>query len=81
MYSEIDNWFYRYIAGINISKDGLVIKPIELKEITEVRAHHRGILVEIKDGMLKVKIPSEVKNATVIWNGKKTIVNSGCYEF
>lgn len=81
MYSEIDNWFYRYIAGIKISKDELVIKPIKVKDIAEVKAYHRGISVEIKGDALKVKIPSDIKRATVIWNDKKTIVDSGCYEF
>lgn len=81
MYSEIGNWFYRYIAGIKISKDELVINPLKLKAVTEVKAYHRGISVEIKGDVLKVEIPSDIKCATVIWNNKKTIVDSGCYEF
>ena len=59
----------------------MVIKPIKVKDIAEVKAYHRGISVEIKGDALKVKIPSDIKRATVIWNDKKTIVDSGCYEF
>ena len=33
MYSEVDHWFYRYLGGIQLSPDGLVIEPhfIDLK--------------------------------------------------
>ena len=45
MYSEVDNWFYRYLGGIKYTDVGLIIDPIFLSSLSEVRATHRGITV------------------------------------
>lgn len=81
MYSEIDNWFYRYLAGINVSKEEITIKPIRVNGIDEVKAHHRGICVEIKGDDLKVEIPENIKRAVIKWNGREETVGAGIYFF
>ena len=78
----VARYLYLNICGYFILQFIYVIKtPIKLKAVTEVNAYHKGISVDIKGDVLKVEIPKDIKRATVIWNDKKTIVDSGCYEF
>ncbi len=77
-FSEVDNWFYKYLAGINLTENGIVIQPIKLKEINYVKAVHRGVLVELKDDKLYVETDTEV---TVVTENKTEKVDAGAYEF
>lgn len=47
MFSEVDAWLYRHVAGINISDGGkrVVIKPCLMDIIEKVRSHCRGASV------------------------------------
>lgn len=45
MYSEVDNWFYRYVGGIRFYDEGLTIDPVYLEDVEEVKVCHRGIEV------------------------------------
>ena len=45
MFSEVDNWLYKYVAGIRLNACGLCIKPCFIEGIDCVSAHHRGISV------------------------------------
>ncbi|MBE7049286.1 MAG: hypothetical protein E7394_00760 [Ruminococcaceae bacterium] len=56
MFSEVDNWFYRYLGGIKFTDDGLVISPVYLKDVEYVKVTHRGITVERKGKDVKVKL-------------------------
>lgn len=56
MFSEVDNWFYRYLGGIKFTDDGLVISPVYLKDVEHVKVTHRGITVERKGKDVKVKL-------------------------
>lgn len=55
MFSEVDMWFYKYLAGINISFGKAVIRPCFLKELSYVKAHCRGIYVEWNKSEITVK--------------------------
>lgn len=78
MYSEVDNWFYKYIAGIRIDVGEITIKPCFIKEIKHVKASHRNIKVEYNETQLKVSIP---KRAKIIVGGKEYIKNKGDHVF
>lgn len=81
MFSEIDNWFYKCLAGIKISKDGITVKPIKVSGINQVKANHRGISVDIENDVLKLEIPDCFDKVTVNYNGKEEVVGSGRYIF
>ncbi len=76
MYSEIDHWLYKYIAGINISPDGVLIKP-HFIGLENVRANSRGVFVEYTKEKIKVKSPVDF---TIEVNGEKKTLNKGEYE-
>lgn len=78
MFSEVDMWFYKYLAGIQLCKGDIVIKPCFLKEIGWVKAVHKDIRVEWDQKVLKVRTP---KDATVVVNGIEHQVGKGEYEF
>ena len=51
MYSEVDMWFYKYIAGIRLDEGGksVLIKPCFINGIDYVKAKHKNICVELND--------------------------------
>lgn len=56
MYSEVDNWFYRYLGGIKFTDDGLVIEPVYLEDVDYVKATHKGVCVERNGKNISVKL-------------------------
>ena len=78
MYSEVENWFYRHIAGIRFERDGLIIKPCLLDDVPEFKAHHRGISVERNGNRLHIKTDRKV---SVIINGTSSECTQGEYSF
>ena len=78
MFSEVDNWLYKYVAGININENGLTVSPVKSEGISFVKAKHRDISVEINKNRLFVKVP---KKAKIIWNGSEHCVAAGEYTF
>lgn len=75
-FSEIDHWFYKYLAGIHISADELVIKPYFMDDIKWVRAHHRDISVYYDEKKLVITVP---KAARLILNGVSTELAAGTH--
>ena len=57
MYSEIELWFYKHIAGIHISEgaDAVTIQPCFLEGLTWAKAKHRGIEVFWDETEIKIK--------------------------
>lgn len=57
MYSEIDMWLYKYIAGIHINEGckSVFIKPSLIPQITQIYAKHKGVEVSITDNTLLLK--------------------------
>lgn len=78
MFSEVDNWFYRYIGGIRFDEEGLKIAPCLLKDIHDFRVTHRDIIVERKNDILKVQVS---RTAKVILNGVTKEIKAGYHEF
>lgn len=78
VFSEVDNWFYRYVAGIKCEYGRIEISPARIENISKVRAHHGDVFVEIDDGVLKVNVPD---TAFVTWCGITHCVEKGMYLF
>ncbi|MBR5613857.1 MAG: family 78 glycoside hydrolase catalytic domain [Clostridia bacterium] len=78
MFSEVDNWFYKYLAGIRVSPDGVTIKPVFINEVSSVSASHRGISVDYNRSDLVVKTD---RNCRVILSDKVYDVVPGTYKF
>jgi alpha-L-rhamnosidase len=78
MFSEVDYWFYKYLAGIRIDENGLVIKPCIIPEIKWVKAKHRDVTVERDEEKLYVTVPCSAK---VIIGGKEFAVEGGKHTF
>lgn len=60
MFSEIDTWLYKHIAGIKPAKPGfseVLIQPELLPELNFVKAHTAGIYVEWDRETIKVTSP------------------------
>lgn len=57
MYSEVDNWFYRYLGGIKYTDEGLIIEPIYLDAVHEVEATHYGVSVKRTGRNVTVNLP------------------------
>ncbi len=56
-FSEVDHWFYKYLAGIRLSPDGIEVAPIFIDGITWVRARHRDISVYYDEDKLVITVP------------------------
>lgn len=78
MYSDIDNWFYRYIGGIRFDEEGVKIQPVLLEGVREFKVTHREISVERKQEKIVIHVP--VKAAICI-NGKEESVEPGEYVY
>lgn len=78
MFSEVDYWFYRHIAGICIDENGITIAPKALTGLDWVKATHKEISVEINKGKLGVTVPG---TARIIFGSTDTVVEAGTYEF
>lgn len=78
MFSEVDNWFYRYVGGIKYTEDGLVINPIYLENVNKVEVSHMGNKV-VREGK-KVEVflvtPAKIVVGDTIIDAKE-----GSYEF
>lgn len=79
MFSEVDNWFYRYIGGIKFTEDGLVIEPKFFDDVSDFSVSHNGISVEYVDKKI-LRITTDT-DAKVILNGEEKMVSSGSYEY
>ena len=61
MFSEVDNWFYKFLGGIRHTEKGLLIKPVKLDYIDYVKATHRGIEVVRNKDEVKVTLPCKAR--------------------
>lgn len=78
MYSEVDNWFYRYLAGIRLEAGKIIIEPVFLQGLDWVRAHHRDIHVFWDREHIEVSVPQ----AAVLVLGKTSIpLDKGTHRF
>lgn len=73
MFSEVDHWLYRYVAGIRLGRYGLEIKP-HFIGLSHVKANHKGIEVEYDRKKIRIKSPVEFD---LLLNGEKQHFKSG----
>lgn len=59
MFSEVDHWFYRHIAGIHLDENGLLIKPCFI--VDSAKATHRSISVSWDKNEVRVFAPMPAK--------------------
>ena len=78
MFSEVDMWFYKHLAGIQITEEGLTIAPCFVPEIGYVKANHHNISVYWDNKVLKVHSPTKF---TLKLKGKPTLLDPGSHEF
>jgi alpha-L-rhamnosidase len=79
MFSEIETWLYKHIAGIHIDEGGksVRIKPCLIPEIKSVRAKHGNIEVVIENG--KITINSDVPGVIEIGEQKQEFSPAEAY--
>lgn len=77
-FSEIDNWLYKYIGGIHFTENGILIKPIKIKEIKWAEVRHRGILVKSNSDSVIISTDTKV---VVDLPGVKKELDAGEYKF
>lgn len=78
MFSEVDMWFYKYLAGIRIEEGRVTIRPCFLPKLQWVRARHGDIAVEWNRSELTVDLPAR---ADVVVNGRAYPVGRGRHRF
>jgi alpha-L-rhamnosidase len=78
MYSEVDNWMYKYIAGINFTENGVVIRPAKQHFLNEFTARHEDISVLYKDGIYTIETKREVK---IVFEDMEVFVGNGTYTY
>ena len=80
MYSEIELWFYKHIAGIHIDEGAksVTIKPCFLDGLTWAKAKHKGI--EIFWNKTEIEIKSDL-NGVLVLGGKKMTFKAGQHRF
>jgi len=76
MFSEVDHWFYRHLAGIQLG-DELVIKPCFISGIDWVKAKHKEIEVEWNREMIKITTPVNAK--LILWH-QEMMLEKGTYQ-
>jgi hypothetical protein len=92
MMGQIDEWFFRSLAGIEPSSPGFkefTVQPQVVGDLTYVKANHEtlyGTIVvewkrENKRFHLSVTVPVNTTATVILPNGDSQRVNSGKYEF
>lgn len=73
MFSEVDRWLYKYVAGLNVEEGKITIKPMLMKLVKSVSAKHGDISVEYNEKEIRVSVPkgAEVHVCGKIYKVKK----------
>ena len=74
MFSEVDYWFYKYIAGFRFDGGVLKINPCKIDGLTVVNARYRDVKLEINGDDLNISLhePTEIE-----WGGKNYLLDKG----
>ncbi len=78
MFSEVDNWFYKYVAGIRVNAGEIEIKPCFVTAVEKVKASHNGVYVEYDTEKMTVKTDKTIK---VTIGDETQVVEKGIHEF
>lgn len=74
MFSEVDYWFYKYVAGFKLNEGKLKIKPCKIEELTTVKASYKDVFVEIEGDILNITLSEPTE---IVWGSKKYILDKG----
>lgn len=74
MFSPVETWFYKCLAGIRHTAAGLEIKPCIIPEISWIKASHGDVHVEWNEKELRIQTPVECK---VIFAGREQTLKPG----
>lgn len=77
MFSEVDFWFYKHLAGIRISPDGLIIKPCFISGLDWVRAKHKDISVFWNKSIIEINSPCDF---TFVINNNQIKLSAGIHK-
>lgn len=78
MFSEVEHWFYKHLAGIQINAKELVINPCFVKELDWVKAKHQN--TEVYWDKKKLTVTTDVLTKVII-NGTEYTVKAGAHTF
>ena len=78
MFSEVDLWFYRYLAGIQLDEDRLTIAPQCLPQLEWVKAESRGVKVYWDREKVQIDTP---RQALLVLDGQQRLLMPGSYTF
>ena len=78
MFSEVDLWFYRYLAGIQLDEDRLTIAPQCLPQLEWVKAESRGVKVYWDREKIQIDTP---RQALLVLDGQQRLLMPGSYTF
>lgn len=92
MMGQIDEWFYRFLAGIEPVTPGFkefLIQPNVIEDLQWVKAHHYTIYGDIRVSWkregntfsMDVTVPVNTKATIILPDGKKQTVGSGEYNY
>lgn len=92
MMGQIDEWFFRSLAGIEPVRQGFKefnVQPQPVGDLEWVKANHETLYGQIvvdwkrKDGSfyLSLKVPANTKANVILPDGSKKTVSSGKYDF
>ena len=73
MFSEVDNWMYKYIGGLNFSEGELTINPIYFENISEVNVKYKNLTVRRKEK--SVFVSAKEKVYVIVGNKKIELEN------
>ena len=78
MYSEIDMWLYKHVAGIHIDNGAqhITIRPCFLQGLTYAKAKHKDIEVYWDEEKITVTLPV---NGTILVDGMSKELPAGTY--
>ena len=78
MFSEVDLWFYRYLAGIQLDEDRLTIAPQCLPQLEWVKAESRRVKVYWDREKIQIDTP---RQALLVLDGQQRLLMPGSYTF
>lgn len=78
MFSEVDMWLYKHIAGIKIKGGEITIRPCFIDEVKWVKAKHRDISVYYDMEKITVVVP---KKCDVVLGNQVYKVEAGVHTF
>ena len=78
MYSEVDNWFYKYVGGLDFEDGKVVLKPYIVPGIDHVKVNWRDVEIERKNNSLFINTGRTI---SLILNNETKELCKGSYSF